>query len=143
MDATKNSSDPDRERLQALAAFLPLFEAPGFEFGVWQGSRELGPGHYTMPYFEPGKTALAFVQTTYAQNWVLRGWDWPAWTQTEEAVRLRDDPAALAAASAEQLAKLLTVLIRQDRFVEGGLDSAFESGLLTAIARRATVLAQG
>jgi hypothetical protein len=32
------------------------------------------------------------------------------------------------------------VLIRQDRFVEGGLNSAFEAGLLTAIARRAEEL---
>jgi hypothetical protein len=59
---------------------------------------------------------------------------------SKDAMRLRDDPKALAAASAEQLAKLLTVLIRQDRFVEGALNGAFEAGLLTGIVRRAAGL---
>ena len=36
----------------------------------------------------------------------------------------------------QQLQKLLTALIRQDRFVTGALAGAFESGLLTAIVRR-------
>ena len=34
----------------------------------------------------------------------------------------------------------LTVLIRQDRFVEGALASAFKSGLLTGIVRRAAAM---
>jgi hypothetical protein len=37
--------------------------------------------------------------------------------------------------------KLITSLKRGDRFNEGMLASAFESGLLTAIVRRAAVLA--
>jgi hypothetical protein len=40
----------------------------------------------------------------------------------------------------DQLAKVLTVLIRQDRFDEGALQSAFDMGLLTAIIRRAEAL---
>ena len=36
----------------------------------------------------------------------------------------------------EQLQKLLTTVIRQDRFVTGALAGAFESGLLTAVVRR-------
>ena len=72
-------------------------------------------------------------------GWVLN-FAWPAWKQTDEAISLRDDAAALAAATPEQLARLLTVLIRQDRFVEGALGSAYESGLLTSIVRRAAEL---
>ena len=49
-------------------------------------------------------------------------------SDSKEAMRLRDDPQALAAASAEQLAKLLTVLIRQDRFVEGRLTARLRRG---------------
>lgn len=131
-----------RERLQALAAFLPRFEAPDFVFGTWHSSEQNKPGVFDLPYFEPGETALAFVRMAYTQGWVLTGWDWPAWTKTEEAIRLRDDPQALAAASPDQLARLLTVFIRQDRFVEGGLNSAYEGGWLAAIARRAAVLLQ-
>jgi hypothetical protein len=87
--------------------------------------------------------ADSFVKTAYDHGWVLQGWDWPAWMKTEEAVALRAVPAALEAASPEQLAKLLTALIRRERFVEGALNGAFESGLMTAIVRRAAALAEG
>lgn len=52
-----------------------------------------------------------------------------------EAKRLRDD-AVLANATPEQLARLITVCMRQDRFVKGALESAFTSGLLTRIRER-------
>ena len=37
----------------------------------------------------------------------------------------------------------MTWLVRAERFSDGGLESAFESGLLAAIARRAATLADG
>jgi hypothetical protein len=129
-----------RERLKALAGFLPAFEEPGFQFGTWQGGKQKEPGVFSMPYFAQSETAASFVRMAYEQGWMQTDFSWPSWMKTEEAIALRDDPDALATASPEQLAKLLTVLIRQDRFVEGGLNSAFEAGLLTAIARRAEEL---
>ncbi len=65
------------------------------------------------------------------------------WAQTEEAQALRVDPTALAKASDHQLVKLLTVVIRQDRFVEGALAAAFETGLILGILRRVEQLAEG
>jgi hypothetical protein len=38
------------------------------------------------------------------------------------------------------LAKLLTVIVRQDRFVEGTFQEVYQSGLLTRILHRAAVL---
>jgi hypothetical protein len=131
-----------RERLLALAAFLPLFEEPGFVFGFWHGGEQVSPGVLAIPYFSLGATASSFVHMAYDQGWVLTDFNWPAWKGTEEAITLRDNPAALEKASPDQLAKLLTVVIRQDRFAEGALNSAFESGLLTAIARRAAALVE-
>lgn len=130
------------ERLQALAAFLPLFEESGLVFGSWHGGEEISPGVREMPHFSLGETASSFLYMAYDQGWVLEGFNWPAWKGTGEAITLRDDPAVLAAASPEQLAKLLTALIRQDRFSEGALNSAFESGLLTAIAKRGAELVE-
>jgi len=124
------------ERLQALADFLPLFEQPGFEFGEWSTNPKSETGVLRMPTYSWSDKAHLFVKTAYDTGWVLN-FDWPAWKQTDEAIGLRDDAAALAAATPEQLARLLTVLIRQDRFVEGALGSAYESGLLTSIVRRA------
>jgi hypothetical protein len=53
---------------------------------------------------------------------------------------LKDDPEATAAATPDQLARLLTAIVRSDRFVEGSIAGAFDSGLLARIARRAAAL---
>ena len=63
--------------------------------------------------------------------------DWASWMGTKEITVLRDNPEVMNRATAEDLSRLLTVVIRQDRFCEGSLADAFESGLLTAICRRA------
>jgi hypothetical protein len=47
---------------------------------------------------------------------VLGHFDWPPWSGTEEAFQLRDDAAKLANATEHQIAPLLTVIIRQERF---------------------------
>ena len=121
------------ERLNALAEFLPEFESPDFEFG----HMEAPPGK--MPHYALSDIASNFVGACYDMGWV-QPFDWADWKDSPEAIQLRDDPASLESANPEQLERLLTVLIRQDRFVEGALGSAFDSGLLVRILRRVTVL---
>ena len=48
----------------------------------------------------------------------------------------------MASASPEQLAHLLTRLVRQDRFSDGTLARAYTDGLLTRIVRRVARLLQ-
>jgi len=129
---TTEEDRPAKPRLDNLAAFLPAFEARGFEFATMEGGSKDG----TMPWSRLSEDAARFVQTAYDDGWVSPEVDWPSWIETDEARRLRDDPAAIEAATVEQLQKLLTTVIRQDRFVTGALASAFETGLLTAILRR-------
>lgn len=126
---------PLQDRLDALVRFLPRFESPDFEFG--QMAARLGE----MPFYSFSDDAMRFVEVCYELKWV-QPFDWGEWKDTDEAVRLRDDPAALETATPDQLERLLTVLIRQERFVDGVLDSAFQSGLLLRILRRAAALAQ-
>ena len=66
--------------------------------------------------------------------------DWSAWLQTDEARGFLADHQRIADATPDQLIKLCTSLKRGDRFSEGTLAYAFESGLLLAIVRRAEVL---
>lgn len=51
-------------------------------------------------------------------------------------LRLRDDTSVLEQTTPEELERLLTVLFRQERFYEGTLENAYESGLLVRILRR-------
>jgi len=133
----------ERARLARLGAFADLFEAAGFTLGRWGGGGECSPGVRQMPFFALGETASALHELCYKDAWVLSGFDWSEWMQSPEATTIRDDPGVLAAANAEQLAMLLTVLMRQMRFCEGSLADAFETGLLTGILRRAKALASG
>lgn len=123
-------------RLDRLATFLPVFEGSRFVFATMEGGDEIEPGTITMPWSALSEHAHRFVETAYEDGWVSPEVDWSEWMQTAEAIRLRDDPDALPQATVEQLQKLLTTVIRQDRFVTGALAEAFESGLLTAIVRR-------
>jgi hypothetical protein len=90
-------------------------------------------------YFLAG--VLAYFPSGARMGWVERDFDWGTWMGTPEALNLRDAPASLVNATPAQLAHLLTVVIRQDRFAEGSLVASYESGLLTGILRRAAVLA--
>lgn len=127
------------ERLRALVPFLSKFEEPGFEFGQVCSAfhSDLSP------------VAIDFEAACYEAGWIWEDRDfdgtewrsWVDWKDSDEARRLHDDPSALDSATPGQLARLLTTLIRQDRFVTGTLIEAFESGLLLKILRRVGVLA--
>lgn len=127
-------------KLHALVSFLSEVERPDFKAGDVAPSREKASGVRTMPYVQYSDTVEKLVQAAYNHGWVLRDFDWMQWGSTQEARSLRDDEATLAAATPEQLARLLTVLIRRDRFVEGALLQSFKSGLILRILRRAAKL---
>ena len=138
------SGDTLAARLEALASLLPEFEAGGFACGEWRGGEEQRPGVMTMPWFDLSDPvrrfageAAALVRTARTEGRMPSDFAWTSWARTPEAQTLREDRDALAQATPEQLAKLLTVLIRQNKFVEGALAGDCESGLLTAVLRRA------
>jgi Family of unknown function (DUF6508) len=127
------------ERLRALADLVPVLESADADFGHWETPPPVD-GVVRMPYYTFGLTAEAFRTAVGRGDWIIAGFDWMTWLRTEEGETLRDGPEALAAASPDDLAKLLTAIVRSDRFVEGSLEGAFESGLLTRIAQRAAAL---
>lgn len=136
------AEDRERAALVALAAFAQVFADPECRFGSWGRVDPRDEGEpIRMPYVELTETAERFLRTCAEHDWVRPDIDWPAWAITPEAGRLRTDPAALAAATSDDLAHLLTALVRGDRFYEGQLLDAFESGLLRRIVERAAVLA--
>ena len=129
-----------KRKSAALIAYLPTFRDRGFVAGRWSGGGEVGPNTFQMPSVEYDEAVQKFAQTAYDEKIVV-DFNWPEWIDTEEASRLRNDPSYLATANFDQLSKLLTVIIRQDRFAEGSLLEAFNSGLVLGILERAEALA--
>ena len=122
--------------LRALADLAPVLEAPDADFGHWF-TPPPKDGVLSLGWYEFGPAGEAFRAA--AGGWIMAGFDWRAWLETEEGSGLRK-PESVAVATPEQLAMLLTAIVRSDRFVEGSIEGAFESGLLAAICRRAAIL---
>ncbi len=136
------SRKSSRHKLKALAAFDLIFTRQGFVFSMPPTSQDGEPlSLFSTSLLSP--KGEEFLEMVIRHGWVLPRFDWPTWAKTEEAARLRDDPAALAQATAEQLSHLLTVLARQEHFGCDAMTSAFRSGLLNRIVRRANELARG
>lgn len=132
--------DPLDVRLRRLAGFVAVLESPGFVAATYVRP-ESEPGVWTMSYPRYHPEVDRLVALAYEDGWVRGEFDWGAWGKTPEALALRDDPEALASATPDQLAKLIAVVVRQERFCEGTLAAAFEEGLVLGIVRRAGVLA--
>jgi hypothetical protein len=128
-----------KQQLRRIGKFSQVFKRKGFRFGKMV-FRDPDTGETTMHY-SFSKEAETFLKTCRECGWVLGDFDWRTWQDTSEARELRDNPDAMARATPDQIAKLLTVLIRLERFCTGSLASAFESGFLGSILRRAAALA--
>jgi hypothetical protein len=129
----------EQARLQALAAFLPMFDSPDFVFGHWEqpGPEPDGTKHF--PYFVLSPEAESFFAEVGRGGWIIAGFDWKAWNVTPEAVGLRRGDG-FARAMPIALARVLTALVRANRFVDGTLAEAHETGLLRRIVARAASL---
>ena len=132
----------ERGRLEALAAFAERLRDKEASFGSMAGADHPGTTDrpVQMPFWKSSELADAFVKMAYDMNWVLGDFDWPKWLDSEEANSLLKDQLAISKANPDQLHKLMTALIRSDRFCEGTVLQAFTDGTLQAIASRAAVL---
>jgi hypothetical protein len=130
-------------QLRCLAAWLPVLEAPDFSAGAWRGGDTDADGVIQMPWFEYDERIAGWPGACEDGGLVVMGFDWMAWLGTPKGAALSTRPGALdaiAAASSADLARLVTAIRRGDRFSEGNIAGAIESGIVAAISRRAAAL---
>ena len=128
------------EALRRLGAWADRFAEPTFSAGTWTPSRTDDDGVIHLGWFDLSGAGQAFVSEMYALGFV-HDFDWMQWLATPDGRNLAGHPEAVATASADDLGRLLTAIIRSERFGDGQIEGALESGLLLAIARRAQELA--
>lgn len=134
---------PDDELIgciRRLAQHGAAFEAPGFSFGEWVAPVVGDDGVIQLGWYSFSAEANAFIHDAYGGGCIIP-FDWSTWIATPHGRALAADPHAIDGAPPGDLLRLLTTLVRSDRFSEGSLAQAFESGVLTAIIRRARDLA--
>ena len=127
-----------RERLAALAAFRPIFEQP--ESTLFEGPSDALDGDKLVlggtVYLDP---INRFCQMAEEYGWV-RVFDWSSWSGSRQGKTLHEDPSAVATAHEDDLAALITTIVRADRFSEGHLAAMISNGLLLRVATRAESL---
>jgi Family of unknown function (DUF6508) len=117
----------------ALAALLPALRGPAGSHGKFESERHddgsvTDFGWVAAPHVERLLEALR-------RGNVLFVFDWAAWLETPDGERLRA-PAAAAAAELVDVRRMLSALVRRERFSAGSLAVAIESGLVPALVAR-------
>ncbi|MEO7663781.1 MAG: DUF6508 domain-containing protein [Candidatus Limnocylindrales bacterium] len=132
-----------RDELRCLADWLPILDAPGYSLGRWSDEKARPDGAIPMPYFEFDPRRPIWPGTCGGLSMIRAGFDWNTWLQGPSGRAIAADPATVARATPLDLARLVTAIVRGDRFTEGNIEAAFERGFLMAISRRAAALLEG
>ena len=102
--------------------------------GKWSerhNGKKLESGANTMPYTEQSELIQEFVQFMYDYDLVIN-FDWAGWQEGREWFA-SDNESKYDDLDIETSLKLLTAIIRSDRFNEGALVRAFEDGAIPKI----------
>jgi hypothetical protein len=142
-------TDEQRQRLARLAAFGRQLSTEGV--GQWRrpgsGKRPFNkqedlPELIILPGFEFTPSADSFHQYCYEDGWILRDFGWPAWSKSPAGARLLEHPELIASADVKTLSRLLTVILRSERFTDGAIAGYWSRGTIPAIFCRAAELSK-
>lgn len=116
-----------REDWKPLFALIPQIRAKK-GFGKWKYPKK-EDGVFVMPYYEPGSTELEFLEVVYRLRLVL-DFKWADWDKSGKIGK--KNPGDLDVLT---LLKLLTGIVRRDRYCEGALRNALRDGRILGILK--------
>jgi len=116
-------SDSDQSELENL--YIRIQNHKG-KWMVIRGGEEAEPGVISMPYTDPDPLISEFMEFMYDKDLVIN-FDWASWQEGRDFFTL-DDPDKYSHLNTETTLKLITAILRNDRFNDGALASSFESG---------------
>lgn len=120
-----------RQDWQPLIELIPKIENTS-KFGEWAGGEKDEKGIVQFPFCIPTKIVSQFLEIVYNMP-IIINFDWGSWEEGWEMLNNKDynfDTLDLPTKC-----KMITAIVRSDRFCEGALVSAFESGLILKILK--------
>ncbi|HET6497644.1 MAG TPA: DUF6508 domain-containing protein [Coriobacteriia bacterium] len=129
------SSEPTGDDLLAVCTFARRFEEPDFVAGGWVSPEPSEDGVALLGYWVPSEDVARWQAALYEHHIVLP-FDWTAPSWRRQMRCYYEDPGLLQRARLLTIRKVLTSLVRADRFCEGTLAEAFERGVPQAAMRR-------
>jgi len=128
-----------REKLYAFTHqdWRPLIELiPKIEsiskFGEMAGGEKDEKGIIQFPYMIQAPIISEFLEIVYSLP-IIISFDWGAWNEGRKIAN--DENFDFDTLDLSIKCKLITAIVRNDRFCEGALVSAFESGLILRILK--------
>ena len=119
-------SDNDWKR---LFEFISIIESAKV-FGTAEGSIENPDGSFQIPYYVPSELVIEFIHVMYDLDLVI-AFDWPDWTEGR-VIFSRNEFTGLDKVI---LLKLMSVILRKDRFCDGYLIGRMEDGTVLEILK--------
>ena len=116
---------------QPLMDLIPKIESTS-KFSEWAGGEKDENGVIQMPYSIESPIVSQFLEVVYAIP-IIIAFDWGAWDEGRKIAS--DENFDFDSADLLTKCKLITAIVRNDRFCEGALASAFESGLILKILK--------
>ena len=132
-----DSSAPDiavHAAISGLEPLLPLLRGPSGS----HGSREIAEnpdGSRSLLGWSHAPHVLTMIGVLDATH-VVYPFDWVEWVKTPTAQELQGSSEKLRDASLADVRRLLTAMIRSERFNEGTLALSIEEGLVPALLER-------
>ena len=114
-----------------LLSLIPDIENTS-KFGSWAGGDKDERGYIQLPYSVPEPIVLQFLDIVYSIP-IIIGFDWGAWDEGRNMAH--DENFDFDNINLPTKCKLITAVVRNDRFCEGALVSAFDSGLVLRILK--------
>ncbi len=119
------------EEWEPLLSLIPEIESTS-SFGEWSGGSSGDQGASQMPWCTPAAVVKRFLEAVYGIP-IIISFDWGSWDEGRRMVG--DDEFNYDSVDLLTKCRLITAIVRNDRFCEGVLVSAFESGLMLKILR--------
>ena len=127
------------QNLEKLLSLIPKIKNTQ-SFGEPAGGEKSEDGSISFPFMVPAPVVSEFHTMVYDLD-IIFPFDWMEWKEAPQL--LKDPDTDFSRFDLLELRKLITVMVRADRFVEGFLEGCFENGnvlrILEAMERRGGV----
>lgn len=136
--AVDNYRNLSKENVEALRTIYARIQDCVGEWGVRHDNEHTKSGVLIFPWVENYFLIQDFVSFMYENKLVVK-FSWVEWQEGRDWYAL-DDESKYGKLDIETSLKLLTAIIRNDRFNEGALVSAFETGVFPKIIQKLTTI---
>jgi hypothetical protein len=120
-----------KEQWKPLLDLISIIEKTE-KFGEIGGGEQDEEGVFTLPYFIPSHVVVRFEKIVYSIP-IIINFDWGAWDEGRKMLSNKDFD--FDTIDIPTKCKLITAIVRNNRFCDGVLVGAFESGIILKVLK--------